>query len=160
MKTIIMDSAPVRVRGEELDTILWQGRQWAVTKYGVECRDGTYAFEAKRLSELGGFGDREGLSDWLFHLAEKEWCDLDDFCDAWLAALALHPEHCRLSGIVVAESVMRAKAYRVGVYGYTKPVKAAEEPGASGALDRWAGKIKRGAAGLADVPKVYVPVES
>ena len=36
----------VKVRGEALDPILWQGEQWAVTTYGLECRDGTYVVQA------------------------------------------------------------------------------------------------------------------
>jgi hypothetical protein len=34
-------------RGEELSQpIYWQGRQWAVTTFGVECRDRAYWIEA------------------------------------------------------------------------------------------------------------------
>jgi hypothetical protein len=39
---------PVRCRGEELSSpIYWQGRQWAVTAFGIECRDGTYVIHKK-----------------------------------------------------------------------------------------------------------------
>ena len=31
--------------------IIWQGEQWAVTGYGIERRDRTYAIEAERLTE-------------------------------------------------------------------------------------------------------------
>jgi hypothetical protein len=38
---IIINDTPVRVRGDALTQIWWQGKQWAVTQYGIECRDGT-----------------------------------------------------------------------------------------------------------------------
>ena len=41
----------VKNRGERLSRVIWKGRQWAATKYGVECRDGGYAIERKRLWE-------------------------------------------------------------------------------------------------------------
>jgi hypothetical protein len=44
-------SNPVKRRFEPLSRIIWQGRQWAATKYGVECRDGGYTIERKRLWE-------------------------------------------------------------------------------------------------------------
>lgn len=50
-RPVEMDTTPVACLGEELDEIWWRGRQWAVTSFGVECLDGTYAFEAKRLAE-------------------------------------------------------------------------------------------------------------
>jgi hypothetical protein len=42
----------VHCRGEGLSQpIYWQGRQWAVTPFGIECRDGTYAIEKERIWE-------------------------------------------------------------------------------------------------------------
>jgi hypothetical protein len=32
------DEAEIKVSGEDLHEIWWQGRQWAVTAYGIECR--------------------------------------------------------------------------------------------------------------------------
>jgi len=62
------------VRGEALqEPVFFQGRQWAVTGFGVECRDGTYPIAAKRLWE------EEKTYGWVRHLAEKEWVDLEDF---------------------------------------------------------------------------------
>jgi hypothetical protein len=78
------DSTPVRLRAEKLDRVLWQGRQWAVTDYGLECRDGTYCFEAARIAE---HADTYG---WPLHITQKNWADSDDFCTAWLVAIALH----------------------------------------------------------------------
>ena len=67
----------VHCRGEKLSKpIYWQGRQWAVTAYGVECRDGTYWIEADRIWEEE---DRYG---WVRHMGEKEWVDLPDFAEA------------------------------------------------------------------------------
>jgi hypothetical protein len=38
-------------RCEPLSEVWWQGRQWAVTAYGLEQRDGTYTIKADRLVE-------------------------------------------------------------------------------------------------------------
>lgn len=67
----------VHVRGDRLSRpVLWRGRQWAVTKYGVECRDGTYCIDADRLDE------NEQTHPWVRHMAAKEWVDLPDFAEA------------------------------------------------------------------------------
>ena len=52
--TIQMDTDPVESRGDRLGKVWWQGRQWAVTEHGIECRDGTYYIAAKRLGETRG----------------------------------------------------------------------------------------------------------
>jgi hypothetical protein len=68
----------VKVRGERLSKpIHWQGRQWAVTPYGVECRDGNYHIEAERIWE----GDDE-YGGWVIHMSKKAWVDLEDFAEA------------------------------------------------------------------------------
>jgi hypothetical protein len=54
------------------EPIFWTGCQWAVTSYGLEARDGTYAIEKERLLEL----------DWESHMFEKEWVDFLDFAVA------------------------------------------------------------------------------
>lgn len=77
---VVHDPTPVHVRGEELDEIWWQGRQWAVTRYGIECRDGSYAIPRRLLWQ----------PDWEPHLAEKGWVDIPDFRTAYLVACALH----------------------------------------------------------------------
>jgi hypothetical protein len=57
--------------GEELSRpIYWQGRQWAVTGYGVERRDGRYAIDATRLWE------QDESYGWVRHMAGKKWVDL------------------------------------------------------------------------------------
>jgi hypothetical protein len=64
-------------RGEELSKpIHWQGRQWAVTAYGIECLDGNYPIEADRLWE------EDDSYSWVQHMAGKEWVDLPDFAEA------------------------------------------------------------------------------
>jgi hypothetical protein len=69
-------SKPIRVCGDQLSWPFWQGRQWAVTSYGVECRDGTYRVEKDRLWE----NDED--HSWVHHMAEKNWVDLPDFAEA------------------------------------------------------------------------------
>ena len=67
----------ILVRGEALQQpIHWRGRQWAVTGFGIEKRDGTYPIEGKRVwEENHGHG-------WIEHMAEKDWVDLPDFAEA------------------------------------------------------------------------------
>src|SRR4051812_38096408 len=80
---IVMDAAWVKCRGEALDKIWWQGRQWAVTEFGLEARDGTYTIKADRLAENIEHA-------WPVHVCAKNWVDRDDFRTAWLVALVMH----------------------------------------------------------------------
>jgi hypothetical protein len=82
---VVHNDDQVTVCGECLHPVIWQGRQWAVTTYGVECRDGCYAFEAGRLCE-----DHADGYSWIKHMAEKEWVDMADFATAFFVAVALH----------------------------------------------------------------------
>jgi hypothetical protein len=60
--------------GEALsEPIHWEGSQWAVTDYGVECRDGTYPIEKRALWMS------EPEHSWEEHMSEKDWVDLLDF---------------------------------------------------------------------------------
>lgn len=95
---IVMDAAPVRCRGEALDRVWWQGRQWAVTTFGIEARDGTYAIGADRLAEGTGHA---WVHAWPAHVCAKNWVDRDDFRTAWLVAIVLH-------GAVVSPAQARA----------------------------------------------------
>ena len=73
----------VRVTGEPLhEPIYWQGKQWAVTAYGVELRDGTYSIKGEEV-----WWDNHGHG-WVEQLAEKEWADLYDFVEALRLARA------------------------------------------------------------------------
>lgn len=74
----------VQCRGEKLDKIFWKGRQWAVTSYGVECRDGSYAIAKDRLWE---FEEKWG---WVRQMAPKAWVDLTDFAEALRIARGHH----------------------------------------------------------------------
>jgi len=75
----------VKVRGEKLAPIEWQGVQWAVTAYGLEARDGTYAIEKRHLLE------RRGTKyEWPEHMGEKGWVDMADFRRAFAIALHIH----------------------------------------------------------------------
>jgi hypothetical protein len=67
--TIELSSEPVATRGERLHDIWWRGHQWAVTAYGIECLDGTYHFEHKRLLE------QLPEHSWPEHMAGKDWVD-------------------------------------------------------------------------------------
>ena len=44
-------TVPKNATGEDLGRILWRGRQWAVTEYGLEALDGVYQIEASRLDD-------------------------------------------------------------------------------------------------------------
>jgi hypothetical protein len=84
---IIHDANEVRLCGEELHSVIWQGRQWAVTTLGIESRDGLYAIKARRLTE--------GLRDddphcWIDLMAGKEWVDLPDLATAFLVACSVY----------------------------------------------------------------------
>ena len=80
-------STDVRVTGEALqEPIYWKGRQWAVTSYGIEARDGKYPIKGERVWE-----DNEGHG-WVEHMAEKEWVDLSDFVEALRLARARWPK--------------------------------------------------------------------
>lgn len=74
----------VKVRGTNLHKVLWTGREWAVTAYGIEARDGRYAIDKRYLAE------QHGSWSWPMHMAEKGWPDLEDFIEAWLVALEMH----------------------------------------------------------------------
>src|SRR5262249_129412 len=49
--------------------VYWRGRQWAVTAYGIECRERPYFFEHSRIWE------DEGRHGWVRQLASKNWVD-------------------------------------------------------------------------------------
>ena len=84
----------VKCSGEKLSAVLWQGRQWAVTDYGLECRNGHYYVEAQnfRKSEAAK-GWREHGYNWARHIGQKSWCDIDDLEDALTAFNILFDEH-------------------------------------------------------------------
>lgn len=101
------DTTAVRNRAEELHPALWRGKQWAVTEYGIEALDGTYAIEARRLTEdfLTDYGG------WIRHMGEKGWVDIADFTTAFMVAAVLHGHAPPFN----RESIMRQ--YRKAVRG-------------------------------------------
>lgn len=80
----------VKLRGEPLDPVLWQGSQWAVTEYGLEKRDGCYHVAA---ADLWLFARADSAQEvfvhWWKHLSGKCWCDADDVDSALQAMLVL-----------------------------------------------------------------------
>lgn len=87
----------VKVRGEPLSDVWWQGREWAVTSYGIEKRDGTYYVPK---SDFGLHGDRWS---WPEHVAAKGWADVEDFVTAWLVAATLHGKNGQAHLDVIAK---------------------------------------------------------
>jgi hypothetical protein len=82
-----------------------------VTTRAVKCiGDGKldYWFRLERADE--GFGGKFGLI-WPVHMAEKLWCDLDAFIEAWLFALL----HCglKLKAAEIGAVIERARAERL-----------------------------------------------
>ena len=108
-------------------TIIWKGRQWAVTEYGLETLGEPYLYsiEAGRLAETWDDGTL-GLPQ---HMMEKEWLDVDDFVIAWLLALQLHGKGTRLAGAsLIVESLEQIARDRALV----STVRAAAPPPAGG----------------------------
>jgi hypothetical protein len=60
----------------ELDQLLWRGREWGVTSYGLEKLDGTYA------------ASKFGVTNWRAHI--KACGDTPELRTALVIALALH----------------------------------------------------------------------
>ena len=119
----------VKCNGEILDDILWQGRQWAVTTYGLECRDGRYHVE---VSQFFHGGDSRGshIKDlkqrshfcWMLHMFDKCWVDQVDLTNALDAMCLLFnvdgtrtkvkaPQLCELDAIEEIASNAANRAY-------------------------------------------------
>lgn len=79
----------VKLRGEPLGKILWQGAQWAVTDYGLERRDGLYHVRADELMEHGSKNHRKAFNHWYQHIAGKSWVDDKEDLDFALQAFML-----------------------------------------------------------------------
>jgi hypothetical protein len=119
----------VKCLGESLSDILWQGSQWAVTTYGLECRDGRYHVE---VSQFFNSGDSRGLHIkdlkdrscfcWKLHMFEKNWVNQCDFTNALDAMCLLFnvngkrsnikpPQLCELDAIEEIASEAANRAY-------------------------------------------------
>jgi hypothetical protein len=106
---IAYDKSEVRNRGEGLSEIWWQGRQWAVTSYGLESRNGRYVIERDRLLQDA---DTYG---WVAHVGKKSWVDTDDFATAYLVAVAMHGER-----LTKAQRALVMKGYAAAVVSHAK----------------------------------------
>jgi hypothetical protein len=75
---------------EPLHPILWQGKQWVVTEFGLQRSDGRCSYEAKQLAELAQQKDRWPWP--LFGTIQRGVgsTSSDDFVTAWFAALDAH----------------------------------------------------------------------
>lgn len=67
----------VEAVGEHLhEPIHWTGRQWAVTDFGVEARNGTYSISKRRL------WNEEDEWGWVRQVSTRGWIDMADFAEA------------------------------------------------------------------------------
>jgi hypothetical protein len=91
-----LDAQPLyELDGEEAPArlskpVYWQGRQWAVTAYGLECLTYNYFIEASRLWE------NEKNHGWVMQIAPKIWSDTCDFAEALRIARHVHRDRVRL----------------------------------------------------------------
>lgn len=82
---ILSHTNKVKNNKSSLAEVLYQGKQWCVTTYGLEKRDGSYYIEAKELkkSHVYEFG-------WIKHMSLKADTDMEDFTAAYIMSLAIH----------------------------------------------------------------------
>ncbi len=78
--------------GELLNPILWMGEQWAVTTYGLECKNGLYFVKRGKDFWYPGLTVIEVYTHWYRHLTEKTWVDKEDIENALHAMLILFNE--------------------------------------------------------------------
>jgi hypothetical protein len=104
-----------KIRLSKGEKILWQGRQWVITTRGMEPLDHRYWIEKGRLAETRPFSEGT-LGDWLLHMAEKNWVDIEDFIRAWQVACKLH--HTDLGRIDVTQSIKEARTLHQSMQAY------------------------------------------
>lgn len=68
------------------EPVHWEGRQWAVTGYGIEALDGMYHVP---FSEIGDAGERK--LPWLEALHRRYGTDRDDLAAALKVARVIRP---------------------------------------------------------------------
>ena len=73
-----------KVRGEKPSKILYRNDQWAVTTFGIECLDGTYAIKKDAIKTT------HPNYSWQKHMAGKNWVEIDEFIDALKMAMKIH----------------------------------------------------------------------
>ena len=68
------------------DWLVFENEEWLVTQTGLEHKHTGYSIDRERL------GDRrsDGLWMWPLHMAEKQWCALAPFAEAFTYAAALY----------------------------------------------------------------------
>jgi hypothetical protein len=68
------------------DLLVFENEEWLVTQTGLEHKHTGYSIDRDRL------GDRrsDGLWLWPLHMAEKQWCALAPFTEAFTCAAALY----------------------------------------------------------------------
>lgn len=126
MKAITTSKDRVKSRADRLHPIWWQGKQWAVTSAGIECRDGTYYIAKDRLDqERQGLNNTStGMPDWILHTAAKDWVDIDDFATAFIVALVLHGYQQAFEPRAIREAVEKAKEQRKEAKAFSKRFEA------------------------------------
>jgi hypothetical protein len=98
----------VKVKGEPLGKILWKGTQWAVTEYGLECRDGLYAVSHQNMwANLPRAPRNQEITKdsvfhyWFVHIRGKDWCDKFDLYHAMHAFVLLFDQNGRRENVFV-----------------------------------------------------------
>ena len=105
---------------EELGEILWSGRQWAVTDFGLETldRDIAYSVPADQLGrktygKTGAPEDDTDEPETLAHLSSKSWVDVEDLIVAFAKALEVHAgksQRITPTGLEKGVALARSKA--------------------------------------------------
>jgi hypothetical protein len=79
-------SKDVNMAATAEDSLVFENEEWLVTESGLEHKHTGYSIDRERL------GDRrsDGLWLWPLHMAEKQWCALAPFTEAFTCAAALY----------------------------------------------------------------------
>ncbi|MDQ0326967.1 hypothetical protein J2R99_002836 [Rhodopseudomonas julia] len=99
------EKSPSSVIGPQ-DGVLWQGRQWAVTDFGLERLGGGQSVPTDRLFE------DISVYSWIRRMGDRPDVDLDDFTTAFMVALVLHGFVTNLPGAKVLEDFEKAERKR------------------------------------------------
>ena len=75
MKPIVISTAEPESKlfAEPLSGIWWQGRQWAVTEYGLECRDGAYPIAVSKSKQNLMTGCETPRIDCYLYVRKPSW---------------------------------------------------------------------------------------
>lgn len=72
------------------DQIIWQNKDWRVTKQGLSSVDPSYHIGVDQLSDTRMLPGGTIASMWPMHMAEKSWVNLETFIEAFKMALTTH----------------------------------------------------------------------